>query len=175
LELKDLKKLLQVKRRKRGLINLGGDVLNFLFGTASSTELLALHRVIEGIKKQNDVMTHSIQSQLTYTKELDENIRQNIRDVSLLARTLKTLVFGVANLNDIVRLLETNVTKHIELMANVSQTVRELEFFYLQLKQDFIKIRQGLDVTSTGKLSAGLLPPHNVTDFIKGGNFADLK
>jgi uncharacterized protein YoxC len=161
LELKDLEKLLPVTRRKRGLINLGGDVLDFLFGTATSTELQTLHCVTEGIKKQNDVMTHSIQSQLTYTKELDENVRQNTRDVSLLARTLKSLVFGVANLNDTVKLLEANVSKRIELMANVSQKVQELEFFCLQLEQDFIKIRQGLDVTSTGKLSAGLLPPHN--------------
>jgi uncharacterized protein YoxC len=167
LELKDLEKLLPVTRRKRGLINLGGDVLNFLFGTATSTELQSLHRAIEGIKKQNDVMTHSIESQLTYTKELDENVRQNTRDVSLLARTLKSLVFDVVNLNDTVKLLEANISKRIELMANVSQTVRELEFFCLQLEQDFINIRQGLDVTSTGKLSAGLLPPHNLSQILQ--------
>ena len=52
-------------------------------------------------------------------------------------------------------------------MANTSQTIRELEFFCLQLEQDFIKIRQGLDVTSTGKLSAGLLPPHNLSQILQ--------
>jgi len=52
-------------------------------------------------------------------------------------------------------------------MANVSQAVRELEFFCLQLEQDFIKIRQGLDVTSTGRLSAGLLPPHNLSHILQ--------
>lgn len=52
-------------------------------------------------------------------------------------------------------------------MANVSQAVQELEFFSLQLKQDFIKIRQRLDVTSTGRLSAGLLPPHNLSQILQ--------
>jgi hypothetical protein len=52
-------------------------------------------------------------------------------------------------------------------MANASQTIRELEFFCLQLEQEFIKIRQGLDVTSTGKLSAELLPPHNLSQILQ--------
>ena len=37
----------------------------------------------------------------------------------------------------------------------------------MQLEQEFIKIRQGLDVTSTGKLSAELLPPHNLSQVLQ--------
>jgi hypothetical protein len=73
----------------------------------------------------------------------------------------------MANLNETVEHLESSVFRRVELMANISQTIRELEFFCLQLEQDFIKIRQGLDVTSTGKLSAGLLPPHNVSQILQ--------
>jgi hypothetical protein len=50
---------------------------------------------------------------------------------------------------------------------NVSQNVRELEFFCLQLEQEFIKIQEGLNVTSTGKLSAVLLPPHNLSQILQ--------
>jgi len=57
--------------------------------------------------------------------------------------------------------------KRLELMASASQTVRELEFFCLQLEQEIIKIPQGLDVTSTGKLSAELLPPHNLSQVLQ--------
>jgi len=52
-------------------------------------------------------------------------------------------------------------------MAYASQTIRELEFFGLQLEQEFIKIRQGLNVTSTGKLSAELLPPQNLSQILQ--------
>ena len=131
--MKDLEKLLPVSRRKRGLLNFGGDVLNFLFGTATSAELQTLHQAVEVIKRRQVAMKHSIEHQLTYTKELDENVRQNTRDVSLLTRTLKAVVFDVANLNETVEQLESNVFKRVELLANISQTIRELEFFCLQL------------------------------------------
>jgi len=48
-------------------------------------------------------------------------------------------------------------------MDGKRQTIRELKFFSLQLEHEFIKIRQGLDVTFTGKLSAEILPPHNLS------------
>lgn len=37
----------------------------------------------------------------------------------------------------------------------------------MQLEQEFMKIRQGLDVTSTGKLSAELLPPQNLSQILQ--------
>jgi hypothetical protein len=166
-ELKDLEKFLQNSRQKRGLLNFGGDVLNFLFGTATSAELHTLHQTVEGIKKQQTTITHLIEHQLTYTKELDENVRHNTRDVTLLARILKLQVNDVLKLNSTIKELEGKLIHRIELMANASQTVRELEFFSLQLEQEFIKIRQGLDVTSTGKLSAALLPPHNLSQILQ--------
>jgi hypothetical protein len=167
LEFKDLEKLLPVTRRKRALLNLGGDILNFLFGTATNTDLQKLHQVIERIKLQQDVLTHSVENHLTYTMELDDNVRQNVRDVSLLARTLNTLVFDGLNLNETVKQLEVNLVKRPELQANVSQTVRELEFFSLQLEQDLLKIRQGLNVTSIGKFSAALLPLDNLSQILQ--------
>ena len=156
LEFQDIEKLLPITRQKRGLLDFGGEILNFLFGTATNANLQTLHQVVETIKGQQATITHSLEHQLTYTKELDESIRQNTRDVTLLARILKMQVNDLMKLNGTIKGIETNIMKRLELMANASQTVRELEFFCLQLEQEFIKIRQGLDVTSTGKLSAEL-------------------
>jgi len=142
-------------------------VLKFLFGTVMSAKLQTLHQVVEGIKIQQSAITHSLEHQLTYMKELDENVRQNTRDVTLLARILKLQVTDIIKLNGTVKELETKLISCLELMANASQTVRELEFFCLQLEQEFIKILQGLDVTSTGKLSAELLPPHNLSQILQ--------
>jgi hypothetical protein len=77
------------------------------------------------------------------------------------------IIYYETYLSDTVKQLKTNVHKGLELMANVSQTLRVLEFFFLQLVLDFIKIWQGLDVTSIGKLSAGFLPPHNVSRIVQ--------
>ena len=80
-------------------------------------------------------------------------MRQNTHDVTLMVTVLKMQINDIMKLNGTIKEIETNILKRLELMANASQTVRELEFFCLQLEQEF-KIRQGLDVTSTGKLSA---------------------
>jgi hypothetical protein len=142
-------------------------VLHFLFGTATSAELQNLYQTIETIKKQQTTLTHSVEHQLTYTKELDKNVRQNARDVTLLAGILKLQVNDIIKLNTTLKEIEGNLIRRLELMTNASQTFRELEFFSLQLEQEFIKIRKGLDVTSTGKLSAELLPPHNLSQILQ--------
>ena len=166
-EFRDVEKLLPILRQKRGLFNFGGEVLNFLFGTATNSEMRTLHQAIEGMKEQQIAIAHSLENQLTYTKELDENVRQNTRDVTLLARILKLQVSNFLKLNKTVNALEGNFMQQLERMANASQTIRELEFFGLQLEQQFIKIRQGLEVTSTGKLSAELLPPQNLSQILQ--------
>jgi hypothetical protein len=105
--------------------------------------LQTLHQVVEGIRKQQTTKTHSVEHQSTYTKELDENVRQNTLDVTLLARILKLQVSDIMKINGTVREIEANMIRWLEFMANTSQTFRELEFFCLQLEQEFIKIRQG--------------------------------
>jgi hypothetical protein len=88
-EFRDVEKLLAISRQKRGLFNFGGEVLNFLFGTATNAELRTLHQAVEDMKDQQVAIAHSLEHQLTFTKELDENVRQNTKDVTLLARILK--------------------------------------------------------------------------------------
>ena len=46
-------------------------------------------------------------------------------------------------LNETVAVVEERLINRLERMANASQTFRELDFFSLQLEQEFIKIRQG--------------------------------
>ena len=72
-ELEDLEKLLPVTRKMIVLLNFGGDVLNFLLGTATGADLQTLHQVVDRIPMEQNVMTNSIGNELTYTKELSYN------------------------------------------------------------------------------------------------------
>jgi hypothetical protein len=149
---------MSLTRKKRGLLNFGGNVLNFSFGTATSAELQTWHQVVEGVKLQQSAITHSLEHQLTYTKELDENIRQNTRDITLLVRILKLQINDIVKLNRTVKELDRNLTTRLELMANASQRVRELEFFV------YSRARVYKDLARTRRnLSAELLPPHNLS------------
>lgn len=56
-----------------------------------------MHRAAEEVKNQQSAVVHSIESQLTYMKGLDDEVTQNTRDIFRLARTLKSLVYDVRN------------------------------------------------------------------------------
>jgi polyhydroxyalkanoate synthesis regulator protein len=135
-ELEDVENLLPQARQKRGLLNFGGHVMNFLFGTATSADLRNFHEVVENIRERRATITHSLEHQLTYTKELDENIRQNSKDVSNLARIFKLQVSDLSKLNNTIRQYEGNITHRLDYMTRISQTVRELDFFSLDGTRD---------------------------------------
>ena len=126
LELNDLEKLLPTTRRKRGLLDLGGQALKFLFGTATNSELQTLHLAVEEIKNKQTALVHSVENQVTYMKEFDEDVKQNTKDVSTLARTLKSLVYDVLKLNITLTHVEQEYSTRIQEIMNVSQIVREL-------------------------------------------------
>jgi hypothetical protein len=67
--------------------------------------------------------------------------------VTLLARILKLQVNDVLKLNSTIKELEGKLLHRIELMANASQTVRDLEFFSLQLEQELVALRLPTDVS----------------------------
>jgi hypothetical protein len=46
---------------KERIFNFGGNVLNFLFGTATSAKLQTLHQVAEGVELQQSAITHSLE------------------------------------------------------------------------------------------------------------------
>jgi hypothetical protein len=93
--------------------------------------------------------------------------QRNSSNVTIWAGILKLQVGNLMKLNETVEAVEERLINRLERLANASQTIRELEFFSLQLEQEFIKIRQGLDITSTGKLSAELLPPQNLSQILQ--------
>ena len=142
-EFRDVEKLLPIAHQKRGLFNFGGEVLNFLFGTATNAELRTLHQAVEDMKEQQVAIAHSLEHQLTYTKELDEKVRQNTRDVTFLARILKLQVSNFLKLNETVSALEGNFMHQLERMANASQNIRELEFLYCNLNKNLSKLGKG--------------------------------
>jgi hypothetical protein len=63
-----------------------------------------------------------------------------------------------------VKEIEGNLIRRLELMTNPSQTVRELEFFSLQLEQEFINIRR-IRCNFYGKIVRGIVTaPQFVSD-----------
>jgi hypothetical protein len=154
-------------RGRRGLINVGGDVLKFLFGVATTQQMQELHTTVEHIKTRDGEVIHAIQKQLTYLKSIDEAISENAIGLATVARVLKRVITNALayqrKFEDAVQNLETLVY----FQANVSRTMRELEFTVMQLQQSVIQLQEGLEISAAGRLSSVLIPPHNLSKILQ--------
>jgi hypothetical protein len=61
---------------RRGLINLGGSALKFLFGTATSADVRSLHETLNAMQDSHSDV-HSLSGHLTYIKKLDTLTQEN--------------------------------------------------------------------------------------------------
>lgn len=51
---------------KRGIFNIGGSALKYLFGNATVLDLKALHTTVEVLHKRQNAVEHSLDGQFTY-------------------------------------------------------------------------------------------------------------
>jgi len=75
-------------RPTRGMVNLGGDILKWLFGTASNTDLVNLHFRLQTNAQTNEAIVHSIQDQAT---TVSENLRRTEFNTKVLEELHETL------------------------------------------------------------------------------------
>ena len=73
LELKLLyfQQILPRRNRRRGLLNLGGAVLQTLFGVATNSDIHLLHDNLNELQSSTSDIVHSLSSQVIYIKKHD--------------------------------------------------------------------------------------------------------
>ena len=150
-------------RGKRGLINLLGYGMKYLFGTADSQDVKRLTNVCDELHGFKSKMTHAIGHQLTYIHTLDETIKQSTVDIADLAETLRDSVRNFSlHFNSVeADLIDTQAA--LEKQAKYSAAIREIEMAILELKLSVIQLQEAIDVTSLGQLSSVLIHPFNLS------------
>jgi hypothetical protein len=83
-------------RSKRGLIDVLGYGMKYLFGTADAREVKRLTAVCDELHAFESRMMHAADHQLTYIRSLDGVSRQNAKDIADLARTLRDSIRGLS-------------------------------------------------------------------------------
>ena len=61
---------------RRGLLNLGGNILKTIFGTATVSDIHELHGVLD-LQNRNSDIVHSLANQLTYVKKVADTTSLN--------------------------------------------------------------------------------------------------
>jgi hypothetical protein len=88
-KLSGVRRYLPKPSRKRGLLNLGGSILRFLFGAATDIDLEQLHVAIHNLNDKQDHVAHALDQQMTYFKRMDDTINFNYHAVVNLSSVLR--------------------------------------------------------------------------------------
>ena len=156
-----------VARNKRGLINILGYGLKYLFGTADAKDVKRLTKVCDDLHKFKAKMIHAAEQQLTYICTLDEVTKQNVKTTVELTKSLRDSIRNVSlKLNRVeADLLDTQ--EAINKQMRYSAAIQEIEMAILDLRFSITQVQESLDVTSNGKLSSVLINPYNLSEILQ--------
>jgi len=150
-------------RTKRGLVDLLGYGMKYLFGTADAQDVKRLSNVCDELHAFNSRMTHAVDHQLTYIQTLDETIKQSTVDIADLTEMLRSSIRNFSlQLNRVeASLLDTQTA--LEKHTKYNAAIREIEMAILELKLSIMQLQEALDVTGLGQLSSVLINPYNLS------------
>jgi hypothetical protein len=151
-EVRDLERLLpdQLKgnirntQRRRGLLNFGGHILKFLFGTATVSEVQKVHSILSRIDHKNNYVIHAVEEQLTLLCTVAGRARQNTLDLVAADKALKGTMSQMIRINHTIRGELHQARRIMEAQGDISIVRRSLEFSALRLQQ---KLQEGIDIS----------------------------
>lgn len=76
-------------RKKRGLLNIGGDLLKWAFGTPSNSDLVEINEKLNRLAKNNKEISHAVSDQASLVKEIASEIQISALVVSNVTSRLK--------------------------------------------------------------------------------------
>ena len=87
-KLHDFYQILPRPDPRRGLLNLGGNILKTIFRTAT-VDVHELHGVLDDLQNRNSDIVHSLTNQLTYVKKVADTALLNTESIANLSSILK--------------------------------------------------------------------------------------
>jgi len=123
-KLHDIYQILPRPDPRRGLLNLGGNILKTIFGTATVSDVYELHGVLD-LQNINSDIVHCLANQLTYVKKV--------------ADTTSLKSESIANLSSIVK--DSTIQSH----DKYQQITRDLFWFnliFLEQNTTYTAVRQ---------------------------------
>ena len=117
----------KLSRGKRGLVNILGYGMKYLFGTTDAKDVLRLTRVCDELHVFEMQVAHSAEQQLTYLRYLDDDTKRNTKHIIELAKVLRDSIrnFAVqlhrteAGLVDTQKMIEKQ-TRYIRLLEKLN-------------------------------------------------------
>jgi hypothetical protein len=152
---------------RRGLINIGGNILRSLFGTATIADISELHNSLEKLQTPISDIVHSLNKQATLVKNLSSAVEVSTDAVANLSSIVKdTLVQSHAKFQQVARdLMWFNISIHAQ--SDLFTTIRQLEFAWLRLIQQLDELTNAIQHAIQGRLPINFINPTVLLGLLK--------
>jgi ABC-type cobalamin transport system ATPase subunit len=152
-KLRSLKEFLPRADRRRGLINIGGAALKWLFGSATMSDLNALQSTVDTLHRKEEAIAHSLDQQVTYLRQLDGTVKFNFQAVTNLSEALKEVAHKAKEeFQDIAAKLAWS-----DKQREVVSAIKEIEYALVRLEASVVELIEALEFVTLGKIPLNLV------------------
>ncbi|XP_039282910.1 uncharacterized protein LOC120351040 [Nilaparvata lugens] len=164
-DVNDLFKLLpESDRTKRGLVNAGGYMLKWLFGTPTTDDLDHVNSKVEELKELNGILLSSRQTQLTLMKDMNSKLILNTKAINEIMTKL-SIAHNEFVPSDDSKLADDMMSQFL-FVLKFTTMLRHLDQTIDEAKLRVIEFRQALELVSAGRVSSKLLAPHDFVNIL---------
>ena len=151
-----------LKRERRSVIPIVGDMLSFLFGTTSESDLEDIRGNINRLDQNQNTIKHVMEQSLSILNISRTEIGENRGRINKLYGSMKTisneLLEAVKEEHDIEEFLHSFLQLD-SMIANAREMLREIEHVYLELKMQ-------LNFIAIGKLNPSVISPKQLKNIL---------
>lgn len=166
----DLSTLLARKRVKRGLIDAGGHLLKFLFGTLDGNDLEVIDEQINYLYDTTSNIAHNAEERTTIFNNMQEEISNHSRTINQM----------LSNLKQYHSVMHTNLMKLVTKEHQTQAQLRNL-FQYQKLSatladvkdtvgsaiRKITRLHQAVEDLAGGKVGSNLISPHDYLELLQ--------
>ena len=142
------------------MINLGGDILKWVFATASNTDLVNLHSRLQTFAQANEAIVFSIQDQAT-------TVSENLRRTELNTKILKELHETLERLDKHFFNTFVGFTQSMNMMNLLNIAFLRVRRHIEEIRFQVENIAPGLSTLSFGRLPSELFSPKHLLHVLR--------
>lgn len=165
-ELDLLHEWLPPRKNKRGLFNLGGSVLKFVFGTPDADDLEEVRNQLVHVRGKTEDSLHLVEQQLSLSREMLRNTEKEGRRVSQLAEAVG---HGLESARRQMEELAGNFNRTLLLLQHslhISSTLRILGVGATEYMMKFRKVLLGVEQILEGHFNRHILSPRGFIEVL---------
>jgi len=166
-KLHDLYQILPRPDPRRGLLNLGGNILKAIFETRIVSDIHELHGVLDDLQNRNSEIVHSLANQFTYVKKVADTTSLNTDIIANLSGVLKD---SKIQSHDKYQQIKRQLFWFNLIFLGQSTTytaVRQIDLTLLQLTQQLDEIFSAIQLAISGSLSMKLISPSSLQSILR--------